>query len=301
MKFIHPRVEVVEQQPGIEGIKKQIEIAGRTAYKSEGNITEDSYEKFVDMLIQKDHGAALEHGTVYLKIEYQYDFSSIVADKYIQNKYSEVHKIIDEESLDTTWHVTTNYRVIIQNGWLDDLKYQVEPTGYHTRRVAFRITCSRAVGTELIRHRVFSFLQESTRYVNYKEGITCIIPSWCDDIQEGEEFTEDDLDPGKVMKQILQGKRSETALIFASAGVLSEKVYTSMVTELKRKPQEARDALPLGLKTEIVMTGTIPQWEGFLKLRSPEHGAHGVHPDMAVIANQIRDMLIHMNYLKVND
>ena len=68
MKLIEPSVEIIKQEPGINGMMKMIELAGRTAYKSEDHITEDSAKKFVKMLKQRDHGAALEHGTVYLAI-----------------------------------------------------------------------------------------------------------------------------------------------------------------------------------------------------------------------------------------
>ena len=68
MKLIESKVEVIEQQPGLEGVYKQIELAGRTCYKSEDKITEDSAKGFVDRMIGSKHGAMLEHVTVYLKI-----------------------------------------------------------------------------------------------------------------------------------------------------------------------------------------------------------------------------------------
>ena len=66
MKLINSSVEIIPQSEGLDGIYKQIEIAGRTSYKSEDRITEDSAKKFVDMLISRGHTAPLEHGTVYL-------------------------------------------------------------------------------------------------------------------------------------------------------------------------------------------------------------------------------------------
>lgn len=68
MKLIKPSFEIIEQQPGLEGIHKQIELAGRTCYKSEDKITPDSAKSFVDRMVKSGHGAMLEHGTVYLKI-----------------------------------------------------------------------------------------------------------------------------------------------------------------------------------------------------------------------------------------
>lgn len=68
MRLIKPSIEILEQEPGIQGIYKQIEKAGRTCYKSENLITEDSAEKFVNMIKDRQHTAMLEHGTVYLHI-----------------------------------------------------------------------------------------------------------------------------------------------------------------------------------------------------------------------------------------
>lgn len=68
MKLIKPNVVILEQQPGLDGMYKQIELAGRTCYKSEDKITEDSAKAFVDRMITSGHGAMLEHGTIYLRI-----------------------------------------------------------------------------------------------------------------------------------------------------------------------------------------------------------------------------------------
>lgn len=68
MRLIKSSLEIIEQQPELEGVYKQIELAGRTCYKSEDKITEDSAKVFVDRMIKSGHGAMLEHGTVYLAI-----------------------------------------------------------------------------------------------------------------------------------------------------------------------------------------------------------------------------------------
>ena len=67
MKLIKPSYNIIEQECGLNGIYKQIELAGRTCYKSEDKITEDSAKGFVDRMIKSGHGAMLEHGTVYLR------------------------------------------------------------------------------------------------------------------------------------------------------------------------------------------------------------------------------------------
>lgn len=69
MKLIESSVEIIPQLPGLEGIYKQIEIGGRTAYRSEDKIVDGSAERFVKMLESRAHGSVLEHGTIYLKIQ----------------------------------------------------------------------------------------------------------------------------------------------------------------------------------------------------------------------------------------
>ena len=76
MRLIKPSIEILEQEPGIQGIYKQIEKAGRTCYKSENLITEDSAEKFVNMIKNRQHTAMLEHGTVYLTVPYIKSYGS---------------------------------------------------------------------------------------------------------------------------------------------------------------------------------------------------------------------------------
>lgn len=165
MRLIKPSFEILEQEPGIQGIYKQIERAGRTCYKSEDRITEDSAEKFVNMIKDRQHTAMLEHGTVYLKGTY--DVSAMgswrhsIGYKYDINKYS---KVVTDESADfRNIYITTNLRVLYENNKLDDLKYLCEPTEYHEKRITVKFICDRGVSHELVRHRVFSFAQESTR------------------------------------------------------------------------------------------------------------------------------------------
>lgn len=162
MRLIKPSIEILEQGSGIQGIYKQIERAGRTCYKSEGHITEDSAEKFVNMIKDRQHTAMLEHGTVYLYIHKDHAYNVIgdnwVTEQYLSNSYSVIN--IDSYG---NYHITTNYRVLYENDWLDDLKYLCEPTEYHEKRITVKFICDRGVSHEFVRHRVFSFAQESTR------------------------------------------------------------------------------------------------------------------------------------------
>ena len=153
MRLIKSKAELLTQSEGLRGIYQMIELAGRTCYKSEANITHDSASEFVGKMIKSGHTAMLEHGTVYLSAPYD-----TVAVKYRCNKYSEVVDVANSYSA-----ITTNYRVIVENGWLDDLKYLCEPTEHHRKRISMRFTTDRGVSHEIVRHRVFSFAQESTR------------------------------------------------------------------------------------------------------------------------------------------
>lgn len=155
MKLIKPSFLILEQVSGIEGIYKQIEMAGRTCYKSEDKITEDSAKEFVDRMIKSGHGAMLEHGTVYLfcptkvyvdsngNVQY---YNSL--EKYQNNEYS----ILEDSN--EGMYITTNLRVLVENNWLNDLKYLCEPTEYHERRITVKFICDRGVSHEFVRHKL---------------------------------------------------------------------------------------------------------------------------------------------------
>lgn len=150
MRLIKPSFEIKEQELGLNGVYKQIEWAGRHCYKSLDKITETSAKEFVERMVKSGHGAMLEHGTVYLRIpdvssDGQYVYPA--KGKYAGNKYSR---------LNTKWEgpanaqyivtfVTTNLRVLVENGWMDDLQYICEPTEYHEKRVTVRFICDRGV------------------------------------------------------------------------------------------------------------------------------------------------------------
>lgn len=159
MKLIESKAEYLPQASGIEGVYKQIELCGRTCYKSEDKITEDSAKPFVDRMIASKHLSMLEQGTVYLSREVDFSNSkyNIFETFYEQNPYSKV-------AYDGGYcHVSTNLRVIIENNLSCDLEYLCEPTEFHERRYTFKLTTSIGVSRELTRHRTMSFAEMSTR------------------------------------------------------------------------------------------------------------------------------------------
>ena len=291
MRLIKPSIEILEQGSGIQGIYKQIEKAGRTCYKSENLITEDSAEKFVNMIKDRQHTAMLEHGTVYLNIEDYFTDIKKVIPKYQSNKYS-VTKIGPLGRSGRQAYITTNYRVLIENNWLDDLQYQCEPTKYHEKRITVKFICDRGISHEFVRHRVFSFAQESTRYCNYSKDkfsneLTFIIPCWLD--YEEQQFT--NKDDSSIRTDLSEHEYFIDLLLEA------ENTYNYLVKYCEWTPQQARSVLPNALKTELVMTGTLEQWKEFFKLRSPLYGATGAHPQAAELADKLYIQFKEKNYI----
>ena len=280
MKLINSSFEIIEQKPGLEGIYKQIELAGRVCYKSESNITEDSAKAFVDRMIKSGHGAMLEHGTVYLAIPMT-TYAPDAVNIYHDNSYSKVNEcnefIFTDKYGDkvAAWCVTTNLRVLVENDCLEDLEFLCEPTEYHEKRVTVRFICDRGVSHEFVRHRVSSFAQESTRYCNYIKNkfggsVTFIIPPW---LQESEKLEyEEDL---KIIE----------SLYFKWLN----KGWTA---------QQARGFLCHFLKTELVMTGFIDDWKHFFLLRSSIALSGKPHPQAEELAQPLMIEFINKGYME---
>lgn len=150
MRLIKPSFEILEQKPELDGLLQHIERCGRTCYKSEDKITEKSAPKFVDMLVKRGHTAMVEHGTVYLTLDMG---SRNKYFKYCTNKYSNAMSTGEAEAGTWIGYVTTNYRVLLQEGWLSDLEYITEPTK-HIRRVTVKFVCDRGVSHEFVRHKL---------------------------------------------------------------------------------------------------------------------------------------------------
>ncbi len=195
MKIIEPSVELVDDFDAV-AVMKKIERAGRVCYKSEGNIKDDSAEKFIRGIIKRGHESVIEHATV-----------------------------------------------------------------------SFKIICDRGVTHELVRHRLASYSQESSRYCDYSAGkfggeLTFIKPC----------FWSDDDENFKLWKETM---------------ALLEKNYLTLRAN-GAKPEEARSILPNSLKTEIFVTMNLREWRHFLKLRT----AKAAHPQMREVALKIYQILV---------
>jgi len=175
-------------------ILKDIEAAGRTCYKSEDLITDESAEKFVRQVIKSGHESVIEHASI-----------------------------------------------------------------------SVRIITDRGVTHELVRHRLASYSQESTRYCNYgkeKFGneLTFIKPVW-------------------IEGNALDWPYTSPQRVWYNACLETESIYLSLL-KLGWSPQQARTVLTNSLKTEIVMTCNLREWRHFFRLRASK----AAHPQMRALA-----------------
>lgn len=181
---------------GLEMLK-HIERAGRTCYKSESKITEDSAIDFVKMVIKRGHESVLEHCSFTVKF-----------------------------------------------------------------------VCDRGVSHELVRHRIASFSQESTRYVGYGDTIEFIIPPWCDDV-----FVQDGME--MEMDEFMIEDFACPTINWIMACYGSAKAYRRLL-DWGWKPEQARSVLINSLKTEIQMTSNCREWRTVFRLRD----SLAAHPQM---------------------
>lgn len=288
MRLCKPSFEIWNQPAGLEGVYKQIERVGRVCYKSEDKITEDSAKPFVDRMIKSGHGAMLEHGTVYLKITYKdTDFATLCM-FYGRNKYSMLNHSEDNK----IYYITTNYRVLAENNHLSDLKYLCEPTEFHEKRVTVHFVCDRGVSHEFVRHRVFSFAQESTRYCNYTKDkfgneLTFIIPCWIKDIKEDNYYSFIDYHSDNI-----DGSKE-----WYDSCLNAEKIYFALIEDNNWTPQKARAILPNSLKTELVVTGFTSDWNYFFRLRSRIAETGKPHPQAQELVDPLMDEFIKRGYI----
>lgn len=309
MKLIKPKYEIWEQPAGLEGIYKIIEKAGRVCYRSEDKITEDSAKSFVDRMIKSGHGAMLEHGTVYLAMPVE-TIIPIEANgwgKYTKTPYSRGFKVCSVDG-EKRVAVTTNYRVLVENNWLDDLKYLCEPTEYHAKRITVHFVCDRGVSHEFVRHRVMSFAQESTRYCNYSKDkfgneVTYIMPCWIPykegqyEINEAEDYWGNyNGDYITWNKEPVSEYSSDYKTLFHFIKALdqAEMRYFNLLNS-GWTPQQARIVLSNALKTELVMTGFVSDWKHFFDLRAI--GTTGApHPQAKELALPLFNEFITRKY-----
>lgn len=207
MKLIKPSYEILNKEH-LKDMPKLIEKVARTCYQSEDKITEDSYKKMIQNLINRGHEAMIEFGDLIV-----------------------------------------------------------------------RFTCDRGVSHELVRHRLASFAQESTRYCNYTSekfdgNITFIIPSWFKNIEEGI-ITENTFNLNNY---------DEIEQVWLCNSIIAESAYNELI-KLGQQPQQARSVLPNSLKTVVNMKQDFRSWRNFFKLRTAETA----HPQMRELTQPLLD------------
>ena len=309
MKLIKQSFQFVNQKGfTLKDIYKHIEYCARISYKSQDKITDTSYEKFVNMLESRGHDRPLEFGTVYLDIptknlEPGVKYMHAVG-KYHCNPWS------IKEDFDNHAYISTNYRVIKENHWEDDLQYLCEPTEHHHKRYTVHMILDRGVMDEFRTHVGLSHLAESTRYCNYSKDkfgneLTFIKPCWLD------------VPEGKYNHCIMVSKNSpdirvecvgsdeigkyynigEDEGLFLNGLVQSELTYLHLINNRKWTPQQARSVLPLGIKSELISCGFEDAWENFMRRRSPKYGDPGAHPMAAEIADKLCEEFLKRGFI----
>lgn len=197
MKVIEPGYQILSPINGTE--LQLIERAGRTCYKSEDKITDESAKQFVAGLIKRQHEAMLEHSSL-----------------------------------------------------------------------SIRFICDRGVSHELVRHRLASFAQESTRYCNYSKD------------KFGNELT--------FIRPFFWDENSFEYSRWLEVCKIAEDEYCRLMGQPGCTPQEARSILPNSIKTEVVMTTNYREWRHFFKLRAAR-ATGPAHPQMEQITRPLLEEL----------
>ena len=313
MEFIKPSAEIVPQVNTLEGALKMAEYAARICYASTNKMVwegeDEKTRAFVDNLIKCGHGEPVECNAIYLKwdlVTEDYDH-----DRYAKYRANEYSKVKTYEG-DTACYVTTNYRVLVDNSWLDDLKFICEPVeGKHEPRISVKFTCQIVIASEANRYRKDSKGQRSTRYCNYskdKFGKEIKIGMPVDD-----DITEESIDESlKRIKDdstlVLQHMCDELQGIegcghqhpidyFLFSLMVAEFVYIKLTDHFGWKAQRARRVLPLCTNTEMLHTAFLSDWKHFIAQRSDETTGP-VHPDIKIIADSLKQQFIEQGYIK---
>lgn len=301
MKLIQPSVEIIPQEPGLEGIYKQIELGGRCCYNSYDKICEGSAKKFIDtVLIPREHFSPCAHGTVYLTITCTTNNYYNIIEKYRNNFWSKVIEIVDKDDrnaqgLPYSWYyITTNYRVIIENHWENDLDYLCEPTKFHAKRVTTRWFTNIGVSREANRHAtILSICEQSTRYCNYSKDkfdnqIKISEPLFLDKCTKSYDST-------TIIQSYLKDFKYDDATpidYWIAACEFAEYCYMGMINS-GATPQEARSVLPLSTQTEVYYTAFIDDWKHFFNLRCSE----AAHPDIKFLAKSLEQQFKEINLI----
>lgn len=283
MKLIKQSFEILEQKDfSLIGIKKFIERCGRVCYKSEDKITNDSYEKFVNMLEKRDHARPLEFGTVHLKISSGMLFENFLQDLVDYKLYNPAW--IKYKELPEYTYITTNYRHYLQI--IKECPYIAEyfteqDNCYYPSRYTVHMVLSRGIMDEFRTHVGLSHLAESTRYCAYNKNkfnneVTFVIPNWVNTNCPNKE----------------QEGPSVASMEWSTAMLDAENSYMNLI-RMGCTAQEAREVLPLSVKSELISCGFKDAWDNFFYRRC----AKDAHPMAREIAIPLQERFKELGYV----
>lgn len=311
MKLIEPKVELWEQGGTLSEIWEHIARCTRVCYQSEPKNTNETGESFVNRVILRNHSydeiakdrtlqeklhlSVLEHGTVYLAMpmETVYPVQANEWYKYVINPFSKEPKVCEVKN-ERKIAITTNMRVLVENGWMDDLKYLCEPTEYHTLRKTFSIWTNVGAIRDTNRHRVHSISEESSRYCRYsspKFGSELAIAKmpWISDRDYVKAMfsTKDLFNKGVIPAHDTNTwEANDWYLWYLQMG---EIVYNKL-SELGWKAQQCSEVLTFSTKTQSVHTAFVDDWQHYCNLRSLEVSGK-VRPEVKIIADKINELI----------
>ena len=313
IKVINPSVEIWNQEGyTLDAIFKHIAKCARVCYQSTPKDNGETDYGFIVRTLLKGidvinqpydieklktcHLSVLEHGTVHLRYPLYVPRASVQFECRLKyNKYSKFY--IDEKDYA---YVTTNMRVLVENGWIDELEFidEIHNNEYNLiNRCTINFITDIGASRELNRHRVNSISEESTRYCAYDKskfgnGITVAKLPWIPEIDpedKGHSYREGLFNDNEIFHDNIIEERyidNWTAVDWFLYGLqICDLVYRK-TRELGWTAQQAREILPLNTKTQVVHTAFVDDWEHWIALRSSEISGK-VHPMMSELAKQL--------------
>jgi len=301
------------ESPDIE-VYSKIEEIGRVCYKSEDRITDTSHINFIRGLLSRGHGSVIEHHVFVLKVRpVLYDNIRTLNPKYLNftEEFDKVYhakrllisgsarafkdlfiKTKSQFALIPIEYLRQQYPLLFEDIITDDSvkvdKFDAfierELTSYDVDRlypkeklkhkfITVRFVCDRGVSHEIVRHRPCSFSMESTRYCNYSK--------------------DDDSGSGITYIEPLFYPSGWKRFVWKVSCKVSEWSYMILTKVLKSTPQEARSILNNSLKTEIIVTTNLEEWELFFMLRDDK----AAHPQMREVTKPLHQEFINNKYV----
>lgn len=321
MNIKRARATYIPQEPGMQGIWEKIERGGRICYQSDGEIMYDKLgrsltaEPFARKLLNVyKHLSVAEHAGVYFvfpifntcdcngKTRKSYGPKNIFVPFFTKrniSKYCKFHFVDDchSDTKQVICYLSTNYRVIVENGLEALMSHSCEPTSSHDRVISIRVITDRGVSAELNRHRRNSPSERSTRYAASScRGLSIVCPEFITDEEINRAMKDWEIRSAPaepivgLCRAISNGEVLQPIDLYLFANYASEYSYTSL-RDFHWSRQEARRVLPLDLETELLISAHESDWKHFFDLRLK--GTTGApHPDMKALTKRMAEELV---------